>query len=89
LAELKREYARLSTTFNEDYPRVKEIQSQADEIAGRDPRTAQKRCQSDHKRLSRRGPAEDLVRQALRQEQKNMDQVAARAVQYKYSQSAK
>jgi len=33
LAELKREYARLSTTFNEDYPRVKEIQSQADEIA--------------------------------------------------------
>jgi len=33
LAELKREYARLSTTFNADYPRVKEIQSQIEEIS--------------------------------------------------------
>src|SRR4029077_6092480 len=32
LAELKREHAQLSTTFNPDYPRVREIQSQIDEI---------------------------------------------------------
>jgi capsular exopolysaccharide synthesis family protein len=82
LAELKREYARLSTTFNGDYPRVKEIQSQADEIAAaiQDQRkSAADQITNDYQAAVRR---EDLVRQALREEQKNMGQVAARAVQY-------
>src|SRR5205807_1386196 len=34
LADLKRELAQLSTKFNAEYPRVKEIQSQIDEIEG-------------------------------------------------------
>jgi succinoglycan biosynthesis transport protein ExoP len=82
LAELKREYARLSTTFNEDYPRVKEIQSQADEIAAaiqEQRKSAANQITNDYEAAVRR---EDLVRQALREEQKNMDQVAGRAVQY-------
>src|SRR6267143_1500643 len=82
LAELKREYARLSTTFNEDYPRVKEIQSQADEIAAaiqEQRKSAANQITNDYLAAVRR---EDLVRQALRGEQKNMNQVAARAVQY-------
>ena len=82
LAELKREYARLSTTFNEDYPRVKEIQSQADEIAAaiQDQRkSAANQITNDYQAAVRR---EGLVRQALRAEQKNMDQAAGRAVQY-------
>src|SRR6266403_2111032 len=82
LAELKREYARLSTTFNGDYPRVKEIQSQADEIKAavqEQRKRAANQIANDYLAAVRR---EDLVRQALRQEQKNMDQVATRAVQY-------
>ena len=82
LAELKREYARLSTTFNADYPRVKEIQSQIEEIAAaiREQRKdAARRITNDYLAAVRR---ENLVRQALRQEQKQMSQVAARAVQY-------
>ncbi len=66
LAELKREYARLSTTFNEDYPRVKEIQSQADEI---------KAAVHEQRKRAANQIANDYL-------QKNMNQVAARAVQY-------
>ena len=82
LAELKREYARLSTTFNADYPRVKEIQSQIEEIAAailEQRKDAAGRITNDYLAAVRR---ENLVRQALRQEQKQMSQVAARAVQY-------
>ena len=82
LAELKREYARLSTTFNADYPRVKEIQSQVEEIAAaiREQRKdAVGQITGDYLAAVRR---ENLVRQALQQEQKQMNQMAARAVQY-------
>lgn len=82
LAELKREHARLSTTFNADYPRVKEIQSQIDEIAAaiqEQHQDAANRITTDYIAAVRR---ETLVRQALREEQKQMNQVAAKAVQY-------
>jgi exopolysaccharide transport family protein len=82
LAELKREYARLSTTFNADYPRVKEIQSQIAEIATaiqEQRKDAASRITGDYLAAVRR---ENLVRQALHEEQKRMSQVAARAVQY-------
>jgi polysaccharide biosynthesis transport protein len=82
LAELKREHARLSTTFNADYPRVKEIQSQIDEIAAsiqEQRKDAASRITNEYLAAVRR---ENLVRQALQQEQKQMSQVAARAVQY-------
>jgi polysaccharide biosynthesis transport protein len=82
LAELKREYARLATTFQADYPRVKEIQSQIDEIAAaiqEQRKIAADRITDDYQASVRR---ENLVRQALSEEQKRMNQVAARAVQY-------
>jgi succinoglycan biosynthesis transport protein ExoP len=82
LAELKREHARLSTTFNADYPRVKEIQSQIDEIAvaiQEQRKDAAGRITNEYLAAVRR---ENLVREALHQEQKQMSQVAARAVQY-------
>src|SRR6266478_5541514 len=67
LAELKREYARLSTTFNADYPRVKEIQSQADEIAAaiqEQRKSAANQITNDYLAAVRR---ENLVRQAVRE----------------------
>src|SRR5215469_12114898 len=82
LAELRREHARLSTTFNANYPRVQEIQNQMDEVAGAiqgQRKNAASRITDDYLAAVRR---EDLVREALREEQKRMHQVAARAVQY-------
>src|SRR6266403_1246379 len=82
LAELKREHAKLSTTFNADYPRVKEIQSQIDEIAAAiqgQRKDAAGQITSDYFAAVGR---ENLVRDALHQEQKQLNQVAARAVQY-------
>src|SRR6202007_1202528 len=77
-----REHAKLSTTFNADYPRVKEIQSQIDEIAAaiqEQRKDAASQITSDYLAAVRR---ENLVRDALHQEQKQLNQVAARAVQY-------
>src|SRR3989440_9970507 len=82
LAELKREYARLSTTFNADYPRIKEIQSQIEEISAaiqEQRKDAARQITGDYLAAVRR---ENLVRDGLREEQKRMSQMAARAVQY-------
>src|SRR5258705_9278226 len=82
LAELKREHAKLSTTFNGGYRRVKEIQSQIDEIAAaiqEQRKDAASQINSDYFAAVGR---ENLVRDALHQEQKQLNQVAARAVQY-------
>src|SRR5467141_462078 len=65
LAELKREHAQLSTTFNPDYPRVKEIQSQIDEIAAslrEERQRAADRIVNDYSAAVRR---ENLAHQAL------------------------
>jgi len=82
LAELKREHAQLSTSFNADYPRVKEIQSQIDDIEAslRDERQrAADSIVNDYSAAVRR---EDLFRQALREQQKEVNLVAEKAVQY-------
>src|SRR6266403_6058449 len=82
LADLKRERAQLSTTFNPDYPRVKEIQSQIDEIETslRDERQrATGRIVNDYSAAVHR---EDLVQQALGEQQKQVSLIAERSVQY-------
>src|SRR6266853_159270 len=82
LAELKREHAQLSTTFSPDYPRVKEIQSQIDEIESslRDERQrAADRIANDYSAAVRR---EDLVQQALDGQQKQVSLIAEKSVQY-------
>jgi capsular exopolysaccharide synthesis family protein len=82
LAELRRERAQLSTTFNPDYPRVKEIQSQIDEIEAslRDERQrATDRIVNDYSAAVRR---ENLVQQALGEQQKQIGLIAEKSVQY-------
>src|SRR4029077_17761350 len=82
LAELKREYARLSTTFSADYPRVMEIQSQIDEITTsiqEQRRSAANTITNEYLAAVQR---EDLVRKGLHEEQERMNGVASRAVQY-------
>ena len=82
LAELKREHAQLSTTFNADYPRVKEIQSQIDEIEGslrEERKRAADRIANDYSAAVRR---ENLVQQGLGEQQKQVSLIAEKSVQY-------
>jgi capsular exopolysaccharide synthesis family protein len=82
LAELKREYAQLSTTFNPDYPRVKEIQSQIDDIEAslrEERKRAADSIVNDYSAAVRR---ENLFQQALEQQQKEVNLVATKSVQY-------
>lgn len=82
LAELKRELAQLSTTFNPDYPRAKEIQSQIDEIKAslqEERQRAADRIVNDYTAAVRR---ESLVKQALEEQQKEVSLVAEKSVQY-------
>lgn len=82
LAELKREYARLSTTFSADYPRVMEIQSQLDEITAAIQEQRKSAASTITNEYLAAVQREDLVRQGLREEQERMNDVASRAVQY-------
>jgi len=82
LAELKRELADLSTKFNPGYPRVKETQSQIDEIeaALREERQrAADKITNEYLAAVRR---EGLVKQALEDQQKLVNVIAEKAVQY-------
>src|SRR5205807_1351381 len=82
LAELKREHAQLSTTFSPDYPRVKEIQSQINEIESslrEERQRAADRIANDYSAAVRR---EDLIQQSLDGQQKQVSLIAEKSVQY-------
>jgi polysaccharide biosynthesis transport protein len=82
LAELKQQHAQLSTTFSPDYPRVKEVQNQIDEIEAslQQERTrAAAQITNEYLAAARR---EQLVRQALAEQQRLIDVTAEKSVQY-------
>lgn len=82
LAELKRQLAELSTKFNAEYPRVKELQSQLDEIEAtlkEERQRAADKITNEYLAAVRR---EGLVEQALGDQQKQVDAIAEKAVQY-------
>lgn len=82
LSELKREMAQLSTKFNPEYPRVKELQSQIDEIEAtlKDERQrAADKITNEYLAAVRR---EELVNQALGEQRKQVNVIAEKAVQY-------
>jgi succinoglycan biosynthesis transport protein ExoP len=82
LADLQREHAQLAATFTEDYPKVKETQSQIAEIQGsleRERWRAAQKISNDYFAALRR---EKLARQAFAQKQVEANQVAEKSVQY-------
>ena len=82
LAELERQQAALAPTFTSDYPKVKEIQSQIDEVQRRlneERKRATQGIVDDYLAATRR---ENLVREAFEQQQSQANQVAERTVQY-------
>lgn len=82
LADLQREHAQLAANFTEDYPKVKETQSQIAEIQssleGERRRAAQK-INNDYLAALRR---EKLVRQSFAEKQGEANHVAEKSVQY-------
>lgn len=82
LAELERERAELTATFTPDYPKVKQIQKQIDElerVLARERGRAAQRITNDYLAAVRR---EELLRQAFQEQQKQADLIAQRSVQY-------
>lgn len=82
LADLQREHAQLAATFTEDYPKVKENQSQIVEIQSsleRERRRAAQKISNDYFAALRR---EKLARQAFAQSQAEANQAAEKSVQY-------
>jgi succinoglycan biosynthesis transport protein ExoP len=82
LADLQREHAQLAATFTEDYPKVKETQSQIVEIQSsleRERRRAAQKISNDYYAALRR---EKLVRQASAERQAEANQIAEKSVQY-------
>lgn len=83
LAELEREHAQLLTTFNEGYPKVRQIQNQINEIQTalqRERERAARRIVNDHVAGVRR---ESLVRRAFEEKQEQVNLIAEKAVQYR------
>jgi polysaccharide biosynthesis transport protein len=82
MADLVREQASLTPTFTSDYPKMKQIQSQIDDIQkmmNQERNRAAQGIVDDYQAAVRR---EALVQQAFEQQQQQANLVAARAVQY-------
>ncbi len=82
LAELERERAQLVTVFTPEYPKVRQVQSQIDEIQdvlNRERRRAAQRVRNEYDAAVRR---ENLVRAAFEEQQRQAHDVAERSVQY-------
>ena len=82
LADLQRQHAQLAATFTEEYPKVRETQSQIVEIQGsleRERRRAAQKISNDYFAALRR---EKLVRQAFAEKQTEANQIAEKSVQY-------
>ncbi|MGC2331275.1 MAG: polysaccharide biosynthesis tyrosine autokinase [Candidatus Acidiferrales bacterium] len=82
MADLVREQASLTPTFTSDYPKMKQIQSQIDDIQkmmNQERNRAAQGIVDDYQAAVRR---EALVQQAFDQQQQQANLVAGRAVQY-------
>jgi polysaccharide biosynthesis transport protein len=82
LAELERERSKLTATFNADYPRVKEIQSQIDAsqaVLDGERERAAKRITNDYRATVER---EQMFQTAYDEQQKQVNDVAEKSVQY-------
>jgi uncharacterized protein involved in exopolysaccharide biosynthesis len=82
LADLKRQRSQLATTFNPDYPRVKEIQSQIDDAEGnltQERERATGMITDEYRAAVHR---EDLLLAAFADQQRAENDVAEKSVQY-------
>lgn len=82
LSDLQVNYAQLATTFSPDYPKLKQLQSQIDvlqAILDRERKRAVDEITNDYDAAARR---EALVERAFEDQEKRVNEMKARAVQY-------
>jgi len=82
LAELDRQHAQLAATFTENYPRVRETQSQIAELQsalGRERERGVRKISNDYVAALRQ---EKLLQEALAEKQKQANSIAEKSVQY-------
>jgi len=82
LADLRRQHAELAATFTEDYPKVREIQSQTAEVQSsleRERWRAAQKISNDYFAALRR---EKLVEEVFAEKETKANQVAEKSVQY-------
>ncbi len=83
LADLRREQAQLAATFSSQYPKVKQIQNQIQELEAtlaEERERAAKQITNEYRAAVRQ---ENLLRQAFAAQQNRANEIAERAVQYK------
>jgi capsular exopolysaccharide synthesis family protein len=83
LADLQREHAQMAATFTEQYPKVKEIQSQIAEMQSsleRERWRAAQKISNDYFAALRR---EKLVQQSFAEKKAEANQIAEKSVQYR------
>jgi capsular exopolysaccharide synthesis family protein len=86
LADLRREYSELSATFTPEYPRVKRLKSQMDEMEAllKQERDAfARRIADDYRAAINR---ERLLQQVLARQTEEFNQIAEKSIQYKILQ---
>jgi len=82
LTDLRREYSELTATFTPEYPRVKRLQSQIDEIEQalqRERSAFAKRVADDYRAAANR---ELLLKEAVTQQTREFNQIAEKSIQY-------
>ena len=82
LSELRQEYSELSATFTPEYPRVKRLKSQIDEVAAtleRERNAFARRVEDDYKAAANRTR---LLDQAIAQQTRDFNQIAEKSIQY-------
>ena len=82
LAELQSQRAQLSATFTDDYPKVREVQSQITEIQAALTRERQRAAQKISDDYFAAVKRENLVQQAFADKQKQANLIAEKSVQY-------
>ena len=82
LAELQKQYAQLSTTFSPTYYKVKEVQSQVQELQNALDRERKRAVERISKENTAAIERENLAQKRLASERKQADLVAERLVQY-------
>ena len=82
LAELKRRHAQLSMTFTADYPTVKQIQNQIDEMEAMLARERERGAERITNSYLAAVQREELVRQAFEEEQEGAKQISESMAQY-------
>jgi capsular exopolysaccharide synthesis family protein len=82
LAELYRERSKLSTTFNPDYPRLKQIQSQIDDLQALLTAERTRAAQAITNAYRAAVEREQMLRRAFEEQQKEANVIAEKSVQY-------